>query len=105
MTDNEIKQLVTSNAKAIEALTNALTVDREERRKETIQLYQYLGRIASAQSNFYEIQADYYHQLATLSEKQTRLEERQIHLEERQIRLEERIIKIMEHLSLNDDED
>jgi len=47
-----------------------------------------LGRIAAAQSNFYEVQADYYHQLAVLSE--------------RQIRTEEQMIKILKHLSLTE---
>jgi hypothetical protein len=86
MTDDEIKQLIASNAKSIEALSNAIavdrevlsnaiTIDREERRKEQTQLYQYLSRIAAAQSSFYEVQADYYHQLANLQERQSRIEE------------------------------
>lgn len=75
MTDDEIKQLIASNAKSIEALSNAITVDREERRKEQAQLYQYLSRIGAAQSSFYEVQADYYHQLANLQERQSRIEE------------------------------
>ena len=89
MSDEEIKQLITSNAKAIEALSAALAAEKEERQKankewekDRNQLYQYLGRIASAQSGFYEVQADYYHQLAELSERQTRIEERQINLQE-----------------------
>ncbi len=79
MTDDEIKQLIGSNAKVIEALSNALSLDRKERRKERrkeqAQLYQYLGRVAAAQSFFYEVQADYYHQLAALQERQSRIED------------------------------
>ena len=36
MTDDELKQLIASNAKAIEALTNALTQEREERQKKEL---------------------------------------------------------------------
>lgn len=81
MSDEELKKLIAANAKAIEALSNALTLDRQERRQERSQLYQYLGRIASAQSNFYEVQADYYHQLAALQERQTRIEEQQAQMQ------------------------
>ena len=66
----------------------AIAADREERRAERGQLYQYLGRIAAAQSNFYEVQADYYHQLAVLSERQTHTEEQ--------------IVKILKHLSITE---
>lgn len=94
MSDEELKQLIASNAKAIEALSNAvaadrealfnaITADREERRREQTQLYQYLGRIASAQSSFYQVQADYYHQLATLQERQSRIEEKLIRILDR----------------------
>lgn len=90
MTDDELKQLIASNAKSIEALSNALTSDQGNRRREQTQRYQYLSRIASAQSSFYEVQADYYHQLSILGERQTNLSERQTRLEERLIRLLER---------------
>ena len=66
MTDDQLKQLIESNAKSIAVLSDAMATereaiaaDREERRAERGQLYQYLGRIAAAQSNFYEVQADY----------------------------------------------
>ena len=36
MTDDELKQLIASNAKAIEALTSALTQEREERQKKEL---------------------------------------------------------------------
>ncbi|GBF80980.1 hypothetical protein [Aphanothece sacrum] len=109
MTDNEIKQLVASNAKTIQALANSMATDRQERQEERSQLYQYLGRIAAAQSNFYEIQSDYYHQLATLSEKQTKFEERQLNIEEKQLKIEEKqaemqaeIVAILRHLSIGE---
>jgi hypothetical protein len=85
MTDDELKQLIASNAKSIEALSNAVASDRDsimkailddraERRKEQSQLYEYLSRIAAAQSSFYEVQADYYHQLANLQERQAKID-------------------------------
>ena len=36
MTDDELKQLIASNAKAIKALTSALTQEREERQKKEL---------------------------------------------------------------------
>lgn len=103
MTDNEIKQLVASNAKTIQAVANAMAADRQERQEERSQLYQYLGRIAAAQSNFYEIQSDYYHQLATLSEKQTKIEERQLKIEEKQAEMQAEIVAILRHLSIREE--
>jgi hypothetical protein len=95
MTDDQLKQLIESNAKSIAALSDAMATEREviaaereERRAERVQLYQYLDRIAAAQSNFYEVQADYYHQLAVLSERQTHTEEQ--------------IVKILKHLSITE---
>ena len=43
MSDEELKQLISSNAKAIEALTNVLSQEREERHKERTQFYQALA--------------------------------------------------------------
>ena len=56
MTDDELKQLIASNAKAIEALTNVLTQEREERQKKELAwekdrkgVYELLGRVARGQ--------------------------------------------------------
>ena len=96
---NELEKLITSNAKAIEAIANALAQEREERKKsykkwekDRHNLYKYLSRIASAQSNFYEVQADYYEQLSMLSERQTKIEERQV-------QMQEQIISILNKIS------
>ncbi len=59
MTDDQLKQLIESNAKSIAALSDAMATEREAiaaDRAERGQLYQYLVRIAAAQSNFYEVQ-------------------------------------------------
>lgn len=108
MSENEvdIEKLVISNAKAIQALSEALTAEREERQKADIrwekdrnQLFQYLGRVASAQSSLYEVQSDYYHQLALLSEKQTKLAEKQIKVDERLTEMQSQILEILTKLS------
>lgn len=43
MSDEELKQLISSNAKAIEALTNVLSQEREEKHKERTLFYQALA--------------------------------------------------------------
>ncbi|MEA5509918.1 hypothetical protein VB715_09090 [Crocosphaera sp. UHCC 0190] len=106
MSDEELKQLIASNAKVIEALANTIAEDKAERKKayqqwekDRSQLYQYMGRIAAAQSSFYEIQADYYHQLATLSEKQTTIKERQVEIQEKISQQQSQIIEILNRLT------
>lgn len=86
---DRLEKIVESNAKSIQALTDAVAADRnarskekEEKAREQAQLYQYLGRIAAAQSSFYEVQADYYHQLAALQERQTESDEKQAQMRE-----------------------
>lgn len=85
MSDEDLKKLIESNAKAIEALTNQVN----DSQKEKHQLYHYLGRIAAAQANMYEIQSDYYHQLASFQEQLTKQQSQ--------------IIKILNRLSITDD--
>ncbi|TRU25284.1 hypothetical protein [Microcystis aeruginosa] len=58
-----IEKIVESNARAIQSLADAVASDREERKQEKKGLYDYLARIASAQSDFYETQADFYRHL------------------------------------------
>ena len=43
MSDQELKQLIASNAKAIQALTNSIAQEKEERQKERNQFYQGLA--------------------------------------------------------------
>lgn len=112
MTDDEIKQLIASNAKAIEALSSSLADERRERQgrlaeweRDRNQLYQYLSRIAAAQSSFYEVQADYYHQLSILGERQTNLSERQTQIDERQAIMQSQILQMLRHMNLSTDPD
>ncbi len=110
---SEIQDLIASNAKTIQAISESLASEKEERQKKALEwekdrnkLYQYLGRIAAAQSNFYELQGDYYQQLAILSDKHAeieeqhkQLEEKQIKLEEQQIQMQSQIIELLKKLS------
>ena len=85
MTDEELKNLIASNAKAIEALTHALTQEREERQKKEIAwekdrkgVYELLGRVARGQSDFYATQSDFYNRIEALTHALTQeREERQ----------------------------
>ena len=82
MTDDELKQLIASNAKAIEALTSALTQEREERQKKELVwekdrkgVYELLGRVARSQSDFYATQSDFYHRFDQIDERQAKMTE------------------------------
>jgi flagellar capping protein FliD len=82
MTDDELRNLIASNAKAIEALTHYLSQEREERQqRETVwekdrrRIYDLLGLITRAQSDFYATQADFYERFDRLEERQARMTE------------------------------
>jgi len=92
MSDEDLKKLIASNAKAIEALTNQVN----DSQKEKHQLYHYLGRIAAAQSDMYEAQSDYYQQLGNI---QDQLAQFQGELTKQQ----SQIIKILNRLSITED--
>lgn len=113
MTDDELKQLIASNAKAIEALSSSLTQERQERRnayqeweRDRNHLYQYLGRLASAQAGFYEIQADYYRHLEEFQNRQlqmqTDMNDYFRRLEDRQVEMQSQVIEILGRLTPKD---
>ena len=68
-----IERIVESNARAIQALADAVASDREERKQEKKGLYDYLARIASAQSDFYETQADFYRHLERMDDRHAQM--------------------------------
>jgi hypothetical protein len=91
MTDEELKQLIASNAKSIQALTSSLTElkqewqkdreeqqkdreeqqkDREEWKKDRRQMYEWMSRLSASQANFWETQADYYRRLEEVEDRQ-----------------------------------
>ena len=80
MTDEDLKNLIASNAKAIKKLTDGFCQEREERRqRETIwekdrrKIYALLGLVTRAQSNLYATQADFYEWFDRLEECQARM--------------------------------
>ena len=74
MSDEELKQLIASNAKAIEALSAGISemkaginnmklgIDdlKEEWQKDRRGIYQLLARLTRSQADFYETQSDFY---------------------------------------------
>jgi hypothetical protein len=98
MTDEELKQLIASNAKSIQAISLSRPRKIQEREKayrewekDRNQLYKYLGRIDAAQSNFYKVQANYYEQLALLSERQAKSEETQVKMQAQVLQILKRL--------------
>lgn len=82
MNDEELKQVVASNAKAIQALSDNFSEfrkewqkDREEWKKDRKQMYEWLSRLSASQANFWEMQADYYRRLENIEDRQIKLEE------------------------------
>ena len=60
MSDEELKQLIASNAKAIEALTAGITELKQEWQKDRRGIYELLARLTRSQADFYETQSDFY---------------------------------------------
>lgn len=76
MSDEELKQLIASNAKAIQALSNEWRKDREEWRKDRRHIFDWMARLAAAQADFYEVQADYLHHIENIDNRLTKILER-----------------------------
>ena len=68
-----IEKIVESNSRAIQALADAVARDREERKQEQKGLYDYLARIASAQSDFDQTQADFYRHLERMDDRHAQM--------------------------------
>lgn len=82
MSDDELRQLISSNAKAIQALSHSLTEakqqwDRErlEWQKDRKQMYEWMSRLSASQANFWESQADYYRRLEDLEDRNAKIVE------------------------------
>ncbi|MDJ0729361.1 MAG: hypothetical protein QNJ33_05135 [Crocosphaera sp.] len=78
-----IEKIVESNAKSIQALSNAVAQDRKERaqeRKEWAQdrrrIFEWMARLAAAQADFYEVQADYIRHIETIEDRLAQILER-----------------------------
>ena len=73
MSDEELKQLIASNAKAIQALTTSMNDLREEWQKDRRGIYQLLARLTRSQADFYETQSDFYRRFDEIDERQARM--------------------------------
>jgi hypothetical protein len=90
MTDEDLKKLIESNAKASQRLADSVAQDREDRRKEGEEwrqdrrkMYQWMSRLAAAQADFYEVQGDYLNHVERIDERLTDIDERLIAILER----------------------
>ena len=73
MSDQELKQLIASNAKAIEALTGSITELKQEWQKDRRGIYELLARLTRSQADFYETQSDFYRRFDEIDERQARM--------------------------------
>ena len=73
MSDEELKQLVASNAKAIEALTSSITELKQEWQKDRRGIYELLARLTRSQADFYETQSDFYRRFDEIDERIARM--------------------------------
>ncbi|TVQ42598.1 MAG: hypothetical protein EA365_14490 [Gloeocapsa sp. DLM2.Bin57] len=80
MSNEELQKLVESNSKSIQALTDAITADREELkqfkrqwRQDRRPVFEWMSRLAAAEADFYEAQAEHYNILEKIEEKQAQM--------------------------------
>jgi hypothetical protein len=80
MSDEDLKQLIASNAKAIQALTADMAdfkrewqKDREEWKKDRRAIYGLLSRLTRSMSDFYEIQSDFYQRFDRVDEREEKM--------------------------------
>ncbi len=75
MSDEELKQLIASNAKAIQALSHNITELKQEWQKDRRGIYELLGRLTRSQADFYESQSDFYRRFDQIDERQAKIVE------------------------------
>ena len=73
ISDEELKQLIASNAKAIEALTASISEMKQEWQKDRRGIYELLARLTRSQADFYETQSDFYRRFDEIDERQSRM--------------------------------
>ena len=76
----ELKSRTDSNAKSIEALANTIAEDRENNkkflevlRKDRAHVFEWMARLAAAQADFYEVQADYLQHVEAIDDRLTEI--------------------------------
>jgi uncharacterized coiled-coil protein SlyX len=75
MSDEDLKKLVESNARAIEALTDNFASFQQEWQKDRKGIYRLLGQLTRSMSDFYEVQSDFYRRFDQIEERQAKMTE------------------------------
>ena len=75
MSDEDLKKLIESNARAIEALTDNFASFQKEWQKDRRGIYQLLGQLTRSMSDFYEVQSDFYRRFDQIEERQAKMTE------------------------------
>ncbi len=75
MSDEDLKKLIESNARAIEALTDNFASFQQEWQKDRKGIYQLLGQLTRSMSDFYEVQSDFYRRFDQIEERQAKMTE------------------------------
>ncbi len=75
MSDEDLKKLIESNARAIEALTDNFSSFQKEWQKDRRGIYQLLGQLTRSMSDFYEVQSDFYRRFDQIEERQAKMTE------------------------------
>ncbi len=73
MSDEELKQLISSNAKAVGALTASISEMKQQWQKDRRGIYELLARLTRSQADFYETQSDFYRRFDEIDERQARM--------------------------------
>lgn len=73
MSEDELKNLIASNAKAIEALTANISEIKEEWHKDRRAMYELLSRLARSQSDFYDTQSDFYRRFDQIEKPEAKM--------------------------------
>ena len=71
-----IEKIVESNAKSIQALSDAVAQDRKEWAQDRRRVFEWMARLAAAQADFYEVQADYVRHIETIEDRLTEIRDR-----------------------------
>lgn len=75
MSDEELKKLIASNAKSIEALSHSITELKQEWQKDRCGIYELLGCLTRSQADFYQTQSDFYRRFDQIDERQAKIVE------------------------------
>ena len=80
MSEDDLKNLIASNAKAIQALTagigelkTSISEIKEEWHKDRRAMYELLSRLARSQSDFYDIQSDFYRRFDQIEKREAKM--------------------------------